>query len=82
MSGPFKLKYKSSAFPFKTSLSGYRRDSVDKHESKLLIPNSNISMKNVPFNVRGEDNLGNVKIMKPGKNYKFPGDYVIETRLG
>ena len=67
---------------FKTSWSGYRRDSADKHEDQLLIPSGNISMKNVPFNVKGEDNLGNVKVMKPGKNYKFPGDYVIETRLG
>ena len=23
----------------------------------------------------------NTKIMKPGKNYKFPGDYVVETRI-
>ena len=67
---------------FKASIKGYRNDSPDKNESALLIPSKNISMKNVPFNVKGEDNLGNVKIMKPGKNYKFPGDYVIETRLG
>ena len=37
-------------------------------------------MEGVEFKVRGEDNLGNVKIMEPGKNYKFPGTIVTETK--
>ena len=45
-----------------------------------IIPSGDITMKGVDFKVRGEDNLGNVKIMKPGKNYKFPGTIVKETK--
>jgi len=37
-------------------------------------------MKGVDFKVKGTDNLGNTKIMKPGKNYKFPGNTVTETK--
>tara|TARA_R110000744_G_scaffold130599_2_gene238273 strand:+ start:386 stop:628 length:243 start_codon:yes stop_codon:yes gene_type:complete len=28
----------------------------------------------------GTDNLGNTKLMKPGENYKFPGNKVIERK--
>ena len=66
---------------FKTSMKGYKKGSPDINESKLKIPGNNISMKDVEFNVHGKDNLGNEKIMKPGKSYKFPGDYVIETPM-
>lgn len=38
-------------------------------------------MKNVEFDVLGVDNLGNKKIMKPGSNYKFPGDIVLEIPI-
>ena len=37
-------------------------------------------MKGVDFKVKGVDNLGNTKIMKPGNNYKFPGTIVKETK--
>jgi len=37
-------------------------------------------MKGVDFKVRGTDNLGNTKVMKPGKDYKFPGTIVKETK--
>jgi hypothetical protein len=66
---------------FKTSVKGYRNDSPDKNEDKLKIPSNEISMDNVDFKVHGKDNLGNEKVMEPGKNYKFPGDYVVETPL-
>ena len=65
----------------KISKTGYRKDSPDKHNKYNIIPSSNISMKNVGFKVKGVDNLGNTKIMKPGKNYKFPGDYVVEKPI-
>ena len=65
----------------KVSTTGYRKDSPDVNNDFNIIPSGNISMKNVAFKVKGKDNLGNVKIMKPGKNYKFPGDTVIETRV-
>ena len=66
---------------FKTSIKGYKKDSPDINEPKLKIPSGNITMKGVEFPVHGKDNLGNEKMMKPGKNYEFPGDYVIETPL-
>ena len=64
----------------KISKTGYRRDSPDKNNKYNIIPDNNISMKDVDFKVKGTDNLGNSKVMKPGKKYKFPGDYVVEKR--
>ena len=63
------------------SKTGYRRNSPDKNNKYNIIPDNNISMKGVDFKVKGTDNLGNTKIMKPGKNYKFPGDYVVEKPI-
>jgi len=68
-------------FISKVSRTGYRRDSPDKDNKYNIIPSGNISMNNVPFKVKGTDNLGNTKVMKPGKNYKFPGDIVVETKI-
>jgi hypothetical protein len=39
-------------------------------------------MKNVDFPVLGIDNEGNSKIMQPGKDYSFPGEAVLEFRIG
>ena len=64
----------------KFSTTGYKRNSPDVNNDVNIIPSGDITMKDVDFVVRGEDNLGNIKIMKPGKKYKFPGKYVIETR--
>ena len=74
------FKQKNPLF-FKTSIKGYKKDSPDVNESKLIIPSNKITMEDVEFLVHGKDNLGNEKIMKPGKNYTFPGDYVVETPL-
>ena len=63
------------------SKTGYRRNSPDKNNKYNIIPDNNIYMKGVDFKVKGTDNLGNTKIMKPGKNYKFPGDYVVEKPI-
>jgi len=60
---------------------GYNRDSPDKNNQQNIIPSNEITMEDVDFPVEGVDNKGNKKIMQPGKNYTFPGDYVIETRL-
>ena len=73
MKGPSLYKY--------ISKTGYRKDSPDVNNPLNVIPSGDISMEDVEFNVRGEDNLGNVKVMKPGMKYKFPGKYVIETPL-
>ena len=79
----FELKYKRGTFPFKDifSTTGYRKDSPDKNKPYNIIPSGDISMKNVEFPIKGTDNLGNIKIMRPGKDYKFPGDIVYEERI-
>ena len=79
----FELKHKRGTFPFKNvfSTTGYRKDSPDKNKPYNIIPSGNISMKGVEFPVRGTDDLGNVKTMQPGRDYKFPGDIVYEERI-
>ena len=62
------------------STQGYKKNSPDVNNAVNIIPSGNITMKGVEFPVKGEDNLGNVKIMKPGKDYKFPGNVVKETK--
>jgi hypothetical protein len=62
------------------STEGYKKDSPDVNKPVNVIPSGNITMKGVEFDVKGTDNLGNTKIMKPGKDYKFPGNVVTETK--
>jgi len=59
------------------------RGQLDYPGMNTLIPNANgnITMKGVKQNVLGIDDLGNKKIMKPGKKYQFPGDSVYEIPL-
>tara|TARA_R110000868_G_scaffold37626_2_gene132891 strand:- start:2738 stop:2974 length:237 start_codon:yes stop_codon:yes gene_type:complete len=63
------------------SKTGYKKNSKDKNKPYNIIPSGNITMKDVEFDVLGVDNLGNKKIMKPGSNYKFPGDIVLEIPI-
>jgi hypothetical protein len=63
------------------STTGYKRNSKHKNRPYNIIPSGKITMKGVDFNVVGIDNLGNKKIMKPGNNYTFPGDVVLEFPL-
>jgi len=65
----------------KLSTQGYKRNSPDVNNATNIIPSGDITMKGVDFKVKGVDNLGNTKIMKPGKNYKFPGNIVKETKV-
>ena len=60
---------------------GYKRNSPDRNRRFNIIPSNQITMKGVDFPVLGIDNLGNKKRMKPGKDYTFPGNYVIETPI-
>ena len=62
------------------STKGYKRNSPDVNNAVNIIPSGDITMKGVDFKVKGVDNLGNTKIMKPGKDYKFPGTIVKETK--
>jgi hypothetical protein len=63
------------------STKGYKRNSPDKDRSYNVIPSGDITMEDVDFPVLGIDNKGNKKVMKPGKNYKFPGDVVLEVPI-
>ena len=63
------------------STQGYLSNSPDVNRANNIIPGNKITMKGVDHKVHGKDNLGNEKIMKPGKNQEFPGDYVIETPI-
>ena len=64
----------------KFSTQGYKKNSPDVDNAVNIIPSGDITMKGVEFKVKGTDNLGNTKIMKPGKDYKFPGTIVKETK--
>lgn len=66
-------------FPNFISIQGYKRNSPDRNRPINVIPSGNITMKDVDFPVRGVDNLGNEIVMMPGREYTFPGDYVVET---
>ena len=63
------------------SVEGYRIGSPDKDNDINVIHSSTITMKGVPHDVKGTDDLGNTIIMKPEKNYRFPGNKVIEHKL-
>ena len=62
------------------STQGYKKNSPDVDNAVNVIPSGDITMKGVEFPVKGTDNLGNTKIMQPGKDYKFPGTIVTETK--
>jgi len=46
------------------------------------IPSNDITMKGVDYDVIGVSNTGDKKLMKPGKEYKFDGEYVTEYPQG
>lgn len=63
------------------SITGYKKNSPDKNRPFNVIPSGKITMKNVEFPVLGIDNLGNKKMMKPGKDYNYPGNIVLEIPM-
>lgn len=65
----------------KISTTGYKNTSADKNAPNLRIPSGNITMQDVAHPVLGVDNTGVTKLMQPGMEYKFPGDYVDEYPL-
>ena len=60
------------------SFTGYKKDSKDVNNALNLIPSNVITMKGVEFKVVGVDDLGDVIMMEPEKDYIFKGRYVIE----
>jgi hypothetical protein len=63
------------------STQGYKKDSPDKNRPMNVIPSNQITMSDVEFPVIGVDNLGNKIVIQPGRDYTFPGDYVVETPM-
>jgi hypothetical protein len=65
----------------KVSNSGYKSNSPDRGYDSLTIPSNQITMEGVPHDVYGVDDMGYSQIMKPGKNYQFPGNTVTEIPM-
>lgn len=63
------------------STQGYKYNSPDRNKPFNVIPSGNISMKNVPHRVYGQDNYGNGQMMYPEAEYQFPGQYVHEIPI-
>tara|TARA_R100001594_G_scaffold21598_2_gene41691 strand:- start:114 stop:341 length:228 start_codon:yes stop_codon:yes gene_type:complete len=74
------MAFKMKGFTYPVTTTGYKKNSPDVNNAYNVIPSNEITMENVEFDVIGTDNLGNTKLMKPGKKYKFPGSYVIEKK--
>jgi hypothetical protein len=60
------------------STKGYKRNSPDVNNPYNVIPSNQITMRGVDFPVLGVDNMGNRRLMEPGNDYTFPGNYVTE----
>lgn len=65
------------------SILGYADGSPFRSNPYLDIntPEGVISMENTSIPLMGTDNLGNTRLMKPGKKYKFPGNQVRERPM-
>jgi hypothetical protein len=63
------------------SITGYKKNSPDKNKPFNVIPSGKITMKNVEFPVLGIDNKGYSIEMQPGKDYRFPGNVVLEIPM-
>ena len=63
------------------SRDGYKVGSRDFDAEYNVIPDSNITMKGVPFPILAMDNLGNIKVMIPNGEYTFLGTRVLELPL-
>jgi hypothetical protein len=69
-----RKKFQSGGF----STQGYKRNSPDVNNPYNVIPSNQITMRGVDFPVLGVDNMGNRRLMEPGNDYTFPGNYVTE----
>lgn len=60
---------------------GYLEGSSTENRKMNIIPTNNITMKGVKKPIIGIDNKGNKKLMLPGFDYLFEGDFVREYPL-
>lgn len=63
------------------STEGYKSNSQDNENPFNIINSGNITMDQVEHPVHGIDDKGNQMTMLPGKDYKFPGNKVLEIPL-
>lgn len=72
-----KNKYKSGGF----STEGYKRNSPDVNNPYNVIPSNRITMKDVDFPIRAISDTGDERIIYPGEEHLFQGNYVTEFPL-
>lgn len=62
----------------KVSNTGYKKNSKDKNNDYNIIPTNRITMKNVDFPVLGISDKNDIRVMYPGEEHLFNGDFVTE----
>ena len=79
--GGFKMKGPSLYPNLRRSADGYRKNSDAVNDDAVIVPSNEITMTEedgkplAKGKIKGTGlTTGNTKIMKPGRNYKFPGD--------
>jgi hypothetical protein len=75
--GALIQKYKSGGF----STQGYKRNSPDVNNPYNVIPSNQITMKDVDFPIRAISDAGDERIIYPGEEHFFQGNYVTEFPL-
>jgi hypothetical protein len=71
--GKFEIKAFKNGGPIVTN-----RGQWDYPGQTTIIPSNKITMTGVNYPVLGVDNTGHTKMMHPGNDYTFPGQYVTE----
>lgn len=69
---------KSGAY---VSTEGYKRNSPDVNNPYNVIPTNRITMKDVDFPIRAISDAGDERIIYPGEEHLFQGNYVTEFPL-
>ena len=62
----------------KVSNTGYKKNSKDKNNDYNIIPTNRITMKNVDFPILGVSDKNDIRIMYPGEEHLFDGNFVTE----
>jgi hypothetical protein len=63
------------------TMTGYWPDSPDRNNDFNVIPSNNITMKRMKQPLVGISNTGDTRIMNPGEEHQFDGNYVLEMPL-
>ena len=63
------------------TMTGYWPDSPDRNNDFNVIPSNNITMKRMKQPLVGVSDTGDTRIMNPGEEHQFDGNYVLEMPL-